>query len=103
MTLKSTLYSKIFIQVLLTSDNVVDNIKSNLDELLEIIPELQDTIGFDHKHPHHHLDVWNHTLLALSKSENDFEIRLALLLHDIGTYISYPILLQLLHHRLHTY
>ena len=84
MTLKSTLYSKIFIQILLTSDNVVDNIKSNLDELLEIIPELQDTIGFDHKHPHHHLDVWNHTLLALSKSENDFEIRLVLLLHDIG-------------------
>lgn len=78
------LNSKIFIQELLTSEEVIDNIKNNLDELLKIIPELKDMIGFDHKHPHHHLDVFEHTLLALSKSENDFEIRLVLLLHDIG-------------------
>ena len=78
------LNSKIFIQELLTSDDVVDSIKSNLDELLEIIPELKAMIGFVHKHPHHHLDVFEHTLLALSKSENDFEVRLVLLLHDIG-------------------
>ena len=84
MIQKSTLNSKTFIQDILTSEEVVDNIKSNLDELLEIIPELKDMVGFDHKHPHHHLDVFEHTLLALSKSENDFQIRLVLLLHDIG-------------------
>lgn len=84
MILKSTLYSKIFIQELLTSDDIVNDIRNNLDELLEIIPELKDMIGFDHKHPHHHLDVFEHTLLALSKSEIDFETRLVLLLHDIG-------------------
>jgi len=37
-----------------------------------------------HKHPHHNLDVWNHTLYAVSLSKKDFTIRLALLLHDIG-------------------
>ena len=46
-------------------------------------------IGFEHKHPHHHLDVWNHTLLALSYSPKDFDIRLVLLLHDIGKPHSY--------------
>ena len=30
-------------------------------------------IEFEHKHSHHHLHVWNHTLHALSNFENDFE------------------------------
>jgi tRNA nucleotidyltransferase (CCA-adding enzyme) len=46
-------------------------------------------IGFEHNHPHHHLDVWNHTLLALRLSKKDFDIRLCLLLHDIGKPFSY--------------
>ena len=69
---------------ILLSDNIVDSINNNLDKLIVIIPEIKDMIGFKHNHPHHHLDVWKHTLLALSMSENDFKIRLALLLHDIG-------------------
>ena len=72
------------LEEILTNDNVVDSIRSNLGYILKIIPELGDTIGFEHKHPHHHLDVFEHTLYALSLSENDYEIRLALLLHDIG-------------------
>ena len=46
-------------------------------------------IGFDHKHPHHDLDVYNHTLKALSNSKKDLKIRMALLLHDIGKPFSY--------------
>lgn len=74
---------------ILCSDDVVDSINSNLDYLLNLIPEISYMIGFDHKHPHHHLDVWNHTLLGLSLSEKDFDIRLTLLLHDIGKPFSY--------------
>ena len=74
---------------ILTSDNIEISIKENLDYLLEIIPELKDMIGFPHNHPHHHLDVWNHMLFALSISQNDFDIRLSLLLHDIGKPHSY--------------
>lgn len=74
---------------LLLADNVVDEIKNNLDDLLYIIPEIQYMIGFEHKHPHHHLDVWEHTLLALSLSKKDFDIRLSLLLHDIGKPFSF--------------
>ena len=74
---------------ILTANDILSSIENNLDYLLEIIPEIRYMIGFEHKHPHHHLDVWNHTLYALSMSENDFEIRLCLLLHDIGKPFSY--------------
>lgn len=74
---------------ILMKDDVVGSINNNLDILLNIIPEIKDMIGFPHNHPHHHLDVWNHTLLALEYSPKDFEIRLVLLLHDIGKPHSY--------------
>lgn len=74
---------------ILCSANILNSINNNLDVLLKIIPELKDMIGFSHKHPHHHLDVWEHTLLALSISINQFDIRLVLLLHDIGKPHSY--------------
>ena len=74
---------------ILTSDDVVSSINENINYLLTIIPEINYMIGFPHNHPHHHLDVWEHTLYALSLSENDFEIRLCLLLHDIGKPFSY--------------
>lgn len=77
------------LESILTSDDVVKCINDNMDYMLSIIPEIKHMIGFKHMHPHHHLDVWNHTLLALSLSENDFEIRLCLLLHDIGKPFSF--------------
>jgi putative nucleotidyltransferase with HDIG domain len=77
------------LQEILESDNLIEEIDNNMDYLLNIIPEIKDIIDFPHNHPHHHLDVWEHTKLALSMSENDFEVRLALLLHDVGKPYSY--------------
>lgn len=74
---------------ILKGENVAENIQCHLPELLTIIPEIEYMIDFPHCHPHHHLDVWKHTLLALSMSENDFEVRITLLLHDIGKPFSY--------------
>lgn len=74
---------------ILLSENVLKSINDYLEYILTIIPELKSEIGFDQKHPHHHLDVWNHTLLALSLSECDYIVRTALLLHDIGKPFSY--------------
>ncbi len=74
---------------ILLSDDVVKSINENMNYLLQTIPEIKSSIGFSQNHPHHHLDVWNHTLLALSLSERDFDIRLCLLLHDIGKPFSY--------------
>lgn len=69
---------------ILLNKNVVKAIRENLNDIIKQIPEIEYMIGFDHKHPHHHLDVWEHTLMALSLSPNDLDIRIALLLHDIG-------------------
>lgn len=74
---------------ILTSNNVKKEINLNLNYLLELIPELNNIIGFEHKHPHHHLDVWEHTLESLSLYQNNFDVRLTLLLHDIGKPFSY--------------
>lgn len=74
---------------MLMQDDIIESINDNINNLLIIIPELKYEMGFEHKHPHHHLDVWQHTLLALSMSERDFDVRLTLLLHDIGKPFSY--------------
>lgn len=57
--------------------------------VFKIIPELEILDGFDQKHPHHIYDVWEHTIKAIEKSEYNLNIRLALLLHDIGKPHSY--------------
>ena len=68
-------------------ENQIDN---NLDLLLQAIPEIKSMIGFEHKHPHHHLDVWQHTLEVLKNLDTkDLELNIAALLHDIGKPFSY--------------
>ena len=78
-----------YLYIILMSDDLNTSIDKYKGYLLDVIPELKYMIGFDQKHPHHHLDLWEHTMYALSLSEKDFEIRLSLLLHDIGKPFSY--------------
>ena len=66
------------------ADDVVTSIRNNYNELVKIIPEIKKMKGCLHNHPYHHLDVWEHTLYALSFARSDFIIRLSLLLHDLG-------------------
>ncbi len=74
---------------ILKSDNLIESINDELNVLSQIIPEICTMFGFEHKHPHHHLNVWEHTLFAMSQAPNNFDIRLALLMHDIGKPICY--------------
>ena len=68
----------------LMNENVKESLEKNKFEIFEYIPELYQTINYDQNNPHHHLDLWYHTINAVAYSEKIFEIRLALLLHDIS-------------------
>lgn len=74
---------------ILTSTNIEEEIRNNEEYIFSIIPELRNEVGFDQKHPHHSFDVWNHTIEALKHIEPDFELRLIVLLHDIGKPFSF--------------
>ena len=84
------------LEELLNNTNIVMTINQNMDTLLCYIPEIEEMIGFDQKHPHHHYDLWNHTLLALYIAEEngflDYDVRLALLLDgDIRHYYNHSL------------
>ncbi|MCR5186182.1 MAG: HD domain-containing protein [Clostridia bacterium] len=75
---------------ILISDDVSQKLKDNQDELIEMIPEIGHMVGFKHNHPHHHLDVWGHTLEVVKNlNTRDLELNMAGLLHDIGKPFSY--------------
>ena len=68
----------------------MEAINQNLKYILVEIPEIENMIGFEHKHPHHYLDVWNHTLAVIQNlNTEDVELNMAALLHDIGKPFSY--------------
>ena len=73
-----------FITRVLCEDDAALAIRRERVRLCRIIPEFSDMVGFDQRNPHHHLDLWEHTLAAISHSENDLKLRLALILHDVG-------------------
>lgn len=65
-------------------------IEENFDFVKEQIPEIVPMIGFEHRHPYHNLDVWNHTLAVVAGIETtDLETKMAGFLHDIGKPFSY--------------
>ncbi|WP_404814316.1 CCA tRNA nucleotidyltransferase [Clostridium tagluense] len=53
--------------------------------LLEfILPELQKTVGFNQKNPHHDKDVFQHILSVVENCPGSLNLRIAGLLHDIA-------------------
>ena len=67
-----------------------DSISESEEKIIfEIIPELKDEKDFPQNNPWHIYDVWNHTKKVFQNSKPDKEIRLVLLLHDIGKPHSY--------------
>lgn len=52
--------------------------------LIHLVPEAALMVGFVQNSPHHHLDVFGHTLLVLDGVAAKLTLRLAALFHDIG-------------------
>lgn len=54
------------------------------DVFAVIIPEIKPCIGFDQRNKYHAYDVWTHIAAAVESSKPQPDVRLALMLHDIG-------------------
>lgn len=54
------------------------------DVISECIPEIQCEFDFGQHNRHHIFDVYSHSVKALASAKNDANIRMALLLHDLG-------------------
>ena len=75
-----------------TIEQILDmDIIAEIEEqiIFGIIPELKYEKDFSQNNPWHIYDVWNHTKKVFQNSKPDKEIRLVLLLHDIGKPHSY--------------
>ena len=69
---------------MLQKHDVAAELEANIEELINIIPEFKEMIGKNHKHPHHHLTIDEHTFEVLRNlNTNDLELNMAGLLHDI--------------------
>ena len=54
------------------------------EAVVQILPELGPTVGFDQRNPHHCYDVYTHSIKTLANVPSDPALRLAALLHDVG-------------------
>lgn len=67
-----------------------NKLKKESNRIVLYIPEIKYMMGFDHRHPHHNLDVWKHTIKVVEGLQSaDLEVKMAGLLHDIGKPFSY--------------
>ena len=69
---------------LLVGRRAPEVLRSALDVTGVFWPELLPMAGFDQRNRHHCYDVWEHTLHALAEVPPEVELRLTMLLHDIG-------------------
>lgn len=74
-----------FSKILLSDTPSIGFKELNKTGLLKIIlPELSICVGFNQCNPHHHKDIFEHTMLVVDNSPNNLIVRIAALLHDIG-------------------
>ncbi|MGI6033754.1 MAG: CCA tRNA nucleotidyltransferase [Coriobacteriales bacterium] len=73
------------IEKLACAPGCVDVMLGFSDVLTVCIPEIEPSIGFDQRNPHHCYTVWEHCVRACSyAAPDDLVMRLAALFHDIG-------------------
>ena len=69
---------------LVTGAHAAEVLRAYPDVIGVFWPEVLPMVGFDQRNRHHCHDVWEHTLHALAAVPPEVELRLAMLLHDIG-------------------
>ena len=61
-----------------------ENLLTFVPLLTQVIPELQSSVGFQQRSPHHRYDVFTHTAHVVEAVPKALDLRWAALLHDIG-------------------
>lgn len=69
---------------LLTGPACAEILRQYPDIVAQILPEAAASFGFRQNSKYHHLDVWEHTLAALTEAKPELSVRLALFFHDLG-------------------
>ena len=69
---------------LLTAPDAAEALRAYPEVVGVFWPEVLDMVGFPQRNRHHCFDVWEHTLHALAEVPPEPELRLTMLLHDIG-------------------
>lgn len=69
---------------ILTDNNIEKSLQDNDELIRKIIPELNKIVGYKPCKSYPYADVWEHTKLALCNSMNNFNVRLTILLREIG-------------------
>ena len=69
---------------LVTGAHAAEVLRAYPDVIGVFWPEVLPMVGFDQRNRHHCHNVWEHTLHALAAVPPEVELRLAMLLHDIG-------------------
>lgn len=81
--------SREIVENILLSSNVEESIIENEELLFQQIPELKSEKGFEQRSKWHCYDVWYHTIHAIKNSAMKVDVRVILLLHDIGKSFSF--------------
>lgn len=69
---------------LLCGDGVEKILNDYREVFAEFMPEIRDSFDFEQRSKHHCLDVWRHTVRAVSVVEPEPLLRMSMLLHDLG-------------------
>lgn len=69
---------------LVTGAHAAEVLRAYPDVIGVFWPEVLPMVGFDQRNRHHCHDVWEHTLHALEAVPPEADLRLTVLLHDIG-------------------
>ncbi|MDP4120652.1 MAG: CCA tRNA nucleotidyltransferase [Bacillota bacterium] len=69
---------------MLQGEHVQHVLTEYADVIAVFIPEIEPMFGFSQHSVYHHLDVWQHTVLAVALSESDRIVRITAFFHDIG-------------------
>ena len=73
----------------LLSDDVCNLLSNREKELIELIPEIKLSMGFNQKSKWHVYDVYEHTMHVIEGVPKKLDLRLAALFHDLGKPYTY--------------